>query len=136
MNWRQTFTDVWEWLTTSRYSRTLEDLLEHERTVSEDLLLRERTEVDRLRAENRALLNSMLVRGGFAAIETGEPAPMPTYRHRLSSQQRQRKFQNAVVRGMSIREKALAHIAEDSSGLTGPAPYGQSGEETGRAEAD
>ena len=40
----------WRWLTTGRYTRTLED------------------EVERLRAENRALLNSLLGTAGFPPI--------------------------------------------------------------------
>ena len=44
----------WRWLTTGRYTRTLED------------------EVERLRAENRALLNSLLGAAGFPPIHLPE----------------------------------------------------------------
>ena len=59
----------WRWLTTGRYTRTLED------------------EVERLRAENRALLNSLLGTAGFPPIlpdtvGTSWQAPIPPVRRR------------------------------------------------------
>ena len=66
-------TTLWRWLTTTRYTRTLEE------------------EVERLRAENRALLNSLLGTAGFPPLETqpaaaGKPArlggPIPRLRRR------------------------------------------------------
>ena len=46
---------------------------------------RERAETERLRAENRALLNSLLGTAGFPPIETAEPPkpqPLPRLRKR------------------------------------------------------
>ena len=69
----QTLTTLWRWLTTTRYTRTLEE------------------EVERLRAENRALLNSLLGTAGFPPIETPPAAagkaarlggPIPRLRRR------------------------------------------------------
>lgn len=51
--------DIWHWLTTSRYTRNLE--------LAVELL---RAEQDRLRAENRALLNSLLGTAGHAPIDS------------------------------------------------------------------
>jgi predicted phage gp36 major capsid-like protein len=74
-------------ITTSRYARTLEDALAHARAI----FAQQRAEIDRLRAENRALLNSILGIAGvpplpatdadFAAVEaslhTDAPLPSP-----------------------------------------------------------
>jgi hypothetical protein len=55
----------WRWLTTGRYTRTLE------------------AEVERLRAENRALLNSLLGTAGFPPIEVpAAKVPVPRVRRR------------------------------------------------------
>ena len=43
------------------------------------------TEVGRLRAENRALLNSLLGTAGFPPIEVAEPKPQPLPRLRKRS---------------------------------------------------
>lgn len=51
----------------------------------ESEITRERAENERLRAENRALLNSLLGTAGFPPIETAEapkPQPLPRLRKR------------------------------------------------------
>ena len=51
----------------------------------EDEIARERAANERLRAENRALLNSLLGTAGFPPIETAEapkPQPLPRLRKR------------------------------------------------------
>ena len=51
----------------------------------EDEIARERADNERLRAENRALLNSLLGTAGFPPIETPEapkPQPLPRLRKR------------------------------------------------------
>ena len=51
----------------------------------EDEVARERADNERLRAENRALLNSLLGTAGFPPIETPEapkPQPLPRLRKR------------------------------------------------------
>ncbi len=54
----ETWRKFWRWLTTGRYTRTLED------------------EVERLRTENRALLNSLLGTAGFPPVPAaGGPDP-------------------------------------------------------------
>lgn len=58
----KTWKTFWRWLTTGRYTRTLED------------------EVERLRGENRALLNSLLGTAGFPplpALPLGGPEGRP-----------------------------------------------------------
>lgn len=58
----------------SRYARLLEEEV-----------ARERTESDRLRAENRALMNSLLGTAGFPPVEfpeTPKPQPLPRLRKR------------------------------------------------------
>ncbi len=50
----KTWKTFWRWLTTGRYTRTLED------------------EVERLRGENRALLNSLLGTAGFPPLQVPE----------------------------------------------------------------
>jgi hypothetical protein len=52
---------IWKRITTSRYARTLEAELARERTVNAE----QGIEIARLRAENRALLNSIL---GIAGV--------------------------------------------------------------------
>jgi hypothetical protein len=54
--------EIWKYITTTRYARALEAQL-----------ARERAETDRLRAENRALLNSILGIAGIPPL----PAPPP-----------------------------------------------------------
>jgi len=60
-------------ITTSRYARTLEDALAHERAAA----AQQRAEITRLRAENRALLNSIL---GIAGVP-----PLPATEVELAS---------------------------------------------------
>lgn len=55
MNWHA----LWRRLTTTRYTMRLED------------------EVERLQAENRGLMNSLLVRAGVQPIDTPKPVPRP-----------------------------------------------------------
>lgn len=60
--------EIWRRMTTSRYTRALEAGIERR-----DLeLARERAEVRRLRAENRALLNSILGIAGIPPVIAGE----------------------------------------------------------------
>lgn len=74
-------TSWWRALTTSRYLRSLEATI--------DL---QRAEIERLKLDNRGLLNSMLMRAGYSPIEDGVKvsAPVP---HRPSWQQRQRQLE-------------------------------------------
>lgn len=65
MDWQA----IWHRLTTTRYVAMLED------------------EVDRLREENRGLLNSLLTRAGVQPID--KPSPMPQVGRRMSRNQRQ-----------------------------------------------
>ncbi|HEX2715120.1 MAG TPA: hypothetical protein VHM88_23310 [Candidatus Acidoferrales bacterium] len=63
----ETLKTFWRWLTTTRYTRTLE------------------AEVERLRAENRALLNSLLGTAGFPPLaepEAKTQPPIPRVRRR------------------------------------------------------
>jgi hypothetical protein len=60
--------EMWRRLTTSRYTRALEAGVER-RDVE---LVRERAEIRRLRAENRALLNSILGIAGIPPVIAGE----------------------------------------------------------------
>jgi hypothetical protein len=61
--------ELWHRLTTSRYTQRLED------------------EVDRLQAENRALMNSLLTRAGVQPIDV--PQPISRDSRRMSRYQRQ-----------------------------------------------
>ncbi len=62
------FERAWQWLSTTRYTRMLEE------------------EVERLRAENRALINSLLGTAGFPPLELHEgksaQAAIPRLRRR------------------------------------------------------
>jgi hypothetical protein len=53
---RSGFTEVWRWLTRGKYTRALEE------------------EVERLREDNRALVNSLLGTGGVSPLRTGDAA--------------------------------------------------------------
>ena len=57
MTWQQTIAAFFHWLTTTRYTRWLEG------------------EVDRLRAANQGLMNSLLGTGGIAPIDFERGAP-------------------------------------------------------------
>lgn len=61
--------EFWHWLTTSAFTRRLE------------------AEVERLEAENRAMLNSLLTRAGVQPIDS--PQPLGRTSHRQSRYQRQ-----------------------------------------------
>lgn len=65
MNWQE----LWHRLTTTRYTAMLED------------------EIDRLRQENRSLLNSLLTRAGVQPIDV--PPPVGREGRRMSRYQRQ-----------------------------------------------
>lgn len=67
---------VWHWLTTSRYTRELENSVH---LLREDIL--------RLRQENRGLLNSVLVRGGFQPVEEAAERTPVSYPRTRSPQQ-------------------------------------------------
>lgn len=68
----------------------MKDFLEHllrgrYAALLEEQVARERAEVERLRAENRALMNSLLGTAGFPPIEFPEapkPQPLPRLRKR------------------------------------------------------
>lgn len=83
MNWA----DIWHRLTTTRYVAMLED------------------EVERLRQENRAMMNSLLVRGGVQPIDT--PPPTPRVGRRPSRYQRQMEIEQNFL-NKAVRE-AQAH---------------------------
>ncbi len=82
-----TWTKFWHWLTTSRYTRTLEE------------------EVARLRAENRALVNSLLGTAGVPPLQvdssqsTVDRKPIPAVRRRSWQQ---------IGRMLEIEEARLA----------------------------
>jgi hypothetical protein len=82
--------ELWHWLTTGSYTAMLED------------------EVDRLREENRSLLNSLLVRAGVQPIDP--PKPVPRMGSRPSRYQRQaqieREFLRATTEADSLYNKA------------------------------
>ncbi|MGH9756955.1 MAG: hypothetical protein ACRD4M_04410 [Candidatus Acidiferrales bacterium] len=60
--------EMWRRMTTSRYTRALEAVVERR----DGELARERAEIRRLRAENRALLNSILGIAGIPPVIAGE----------------------------------------------------------------
>lgn len=70
---------IWRRLTTTRYTMRLED------------------EVERLQAENRALMNSMLVRAGVQPIDTPKPVPRPG--RSMSRYQRQQQIERNFLAG-------------------------------------
>ena len=70
----------WRWLTTGRYTRTLED------------------EVERLRAENRALLNSLLGTAGFPPIPASGGPEAPAFGGRVPPVRRRSWHQLATLR--------------------------------------
>lgn len=73
MNW----SDLWHRLTTTRYTTWLEQ------------------EVERLRQENRAMMNSLLVRGGVQPIDT--PAPIAREGRRMTRYQRQAEIERKWI---------------------------------------
>jgi hypothetical protein len=81
------WTTLWHWLTTSRYTRALEG------------------EVARLRAENRALVNSLLGTAGVPPLQSdssqapGDRKPIPAVRRRSWQQ---------IGRMLEIEEARLA----------------------------
>jgi len=86
--------EMWRRLTTSRHARTLETELARERAANAE----QGTEITRLRAENRALLNSILGIAGvppvsaslddLAATQIQNATPPPAARARNHSRQR------------------------------------------------
>ena len=72
-------------LTTSRYTRVLE------------------AEVDRLREENRSLLNSLLTRAGVSPIDP--PKMVPRTGNRMSRFQRQAQIEREWLKGVSTPEQ-------------------------------
>jgi hypothetical protein len=94
MNWP----DLWHRLTTTRYTAWLED------------------EVERLRAENRAMLNSLLVRGGVQPIDT--PAPTPRVGRRMTRNQIQFQIEQDHLRKMIKEAQANARIRQSNSQAT------------------
>ena len=74
MNWPE----LWRRLTTTRYTAWLED------------------EVERLRAENRGMLNSLLTRAGVQPIDI--PPPTPRVGRRMSRNQIQFQIEQEHLR--------------------------------------
>jgi hypothetical protein len=98
-----------EWLKTS-YTRLLEEQCAE---------LKE--EIGRLRAENRALVNSLLVRGGVAPIQDDAPKTVPTTRRR-SWHQMQALVEQRSTRKVWDRERrdgeVESEIPEETSGTS------------------
>ena len=87
----------------------------------ESEVARERTEVERLRAENRALLNSLLGTAGFPPVEFPEapkPQPVPRLRKRSWHQ-----FQ-AARETQAVRD-ASAELADEAPPRTRAAPHSE-----------
>lgn len=86
----------WTWLTTSRYTR----LLEQEKARLQE-------EVDRLKRENFAMMNSMLGLAGAAPIELDRDRKVPVTPPRAHSwNQRARELEAADYRAMRQKEAA------------------------------
>lgn len=75
----------WDWLTKSRYTRHLED------------------EMERLRGENRKLMDAILVAKGLPPLTTREPKPLPHTSGRVLPSQFIRKRER---QSQPIEEKA------------------------------
>src|SRR5271167_705421 len=73
MNRWQMWRQLWRRITTTRYARALEEeILPHMRAQQIEVT-RQRAEINRLRAENRALLNSILGIAGVPPIVIADP---------------------------------------------------------------
>jgi hypothetical protein len=83
--------ELWRKLTTTRYTAWLED------------------EVERLRAENRAMLNSLLVRGGVQPIDT--PPLTPRVGRRMTRNQLQVKIEQEAY------QKAIKEAQANARGV-------------------
>jgi len=86
----------------------------------EEEVARERAENDRLRAENRALMNSLLGTAGFPPVEFPEapkPQPLPRLRKR-SWHQIQAWRENGAA-----RDAALSFDEKSSERTNGPVPH-------------
>src|SRR5713226_2366727 len=86
----------------------------------EEEVARERAENDRLRAENRALMNSLLGTAGFPPVEFPEapkPQPLPRLRKR-SWHQIQAWRENGAA-----REAGLSFDEKSSERTNGPVPH-------------
>ena len=96
----------WRWLTTTRYTRTLE------------------AEVERLRAENRALLNSLLGTAGFPPIEVPETKmpqpPIPRLRRRSWHQIAALREFAAAAKSATVDSGTPAQARPDSAPARGP----------------
>lgn len=95
----------WRWLTTTRYTRTLE------------------AEVERLRAENRALLNSLLGTAGFPPIEMSEAKtqpPIPRVRRRSWHQIAALREFAAAAKSATADGTSPAPARPDSAPRRGP----------------
>jgi hypothetical protein len=83
MKLRESISKIWRTMTTTRLTRAIEDeILPHLRAQNAELI-RVRSENDRLRAENRALLDSILGIAGIPPVIVAEPSnrgchPEPT----------------------------------------------------------
>ena len=87
--------EFWKWLITSRYVRAME------------------AEVERLRAENRALMNSILGIAGIPpVIAPGDGTALCT-RHRGSDRLRVRLGHRRSARDLTPRRALVGHLERD-----------------------
>ncbi len=92
MDIAETLRSLWRWLTTSRYTRALEE------------------EVERLRAENRALVNSLLGTAGIPPLDFSEGAK------KLPEIPRARRRSWHQIQ--ALNEIAQARKAQQAAGVT------------------
>lgn len=89
---------AWRWLSTSRYTRSLEATVHLQRS-----------EIDRLRAENLGLMNSMLRRGGYEPVgEQPRPVNFRTRPHSWQQLARQREMSIGADMVRKAKEAANA----------------------------
>ena len=87
-----TWHDLWHRITTTRYTILLED------------------EVDRLRVENRALMNSLLTRAGVQPIDV--PQPVARQQRRMTRYQQQTQIEREAYK------KSLGEVEKDARGAS------------------
>lgn len=85
----------------------------------EEDVARERAEVERLRAENRALMNSLLGTAGFPPVEFREaPKPQPLPRLRKRSWHQIQPWRESAARDASSDFDGVS-----TAGKSGPVPH-------------